>query len=42
MFNTFTEATKCLGLKSRDSIYQLNSRGVLDAFKGKFVTQISF
>ena len=32
MYCTFTEAYKCLGFKSRASIYQLRDRGILDPY----------
>ena len=32
MFCTFTEATKCLGFKSRNSLYQLERKGVLKPY----------
>ena len=32
MLCTFTEAYKCLGFKSRASIYQLKDKGILDPY----------
>ncbi len=32
MYCTFTEAYKCLGFKSRASIYQLKEKGILDPY----------
>ena len=32
MLCTFTEAYKCLGFKSRASIYQLKEKGILDPY----------
>ena len=32
MFCTFTEATKCLGYKSRNSLYRLEQKGVLKPY----------
>ena len=32
MLCTFTEAYKCLGFKSRASIYQLRDKGILDPY----------
>ena len=32
MYCTFTEAYKCLGFKSRASIYQLRDKGILDPY----------
>ena len=32
MYCTFTEAYKCLGFKSRASIYQLRDKGILDSY----------
>ena len=32
MHCTFTEATKCLGFKSRNSLYRLEEKGVLKPY----------
>jgi len=32
MYCTFAEATKCLGFKSRSSLYQLKKKGVLKPY----------
>ena len=32
MWCTFTEATKCLGFKSRNSLYQLEKKGALSPY----------
>ena len=32
MHCTFTEATKCLGFKSRNSLYRLEEKGILNPY----------
>ena len=39
MYCTFTEAYKCLGFKSRASIYQLKDKGILDPYLNKINDQ---
>ena len=39
MWCTFTEAYKCLGFKSRASIYQLKDKGILDPYLNKINDQ---
>ena len=39
MYCTYTEAARCLGFKSRDSLYQLEQKGILETYLSKINVQ---